>query len=120
MGLFNSIIVDLTCPVTDEVSKDNEIQIKWQSVDTRGLQTYRLGDTLEQLESQYDNTWIKSDYICNSCSPKTAGRKRSEFIRCSDQRRHPVFVRIEHGELCEILTEVEFHALGELEFLVDW
>lgn len=45
-------------------------------------------------------------------------RKR-EFIRCSEQWRHPVFVSIDRGNLCKILTEVEFHAPGELEFQTD-
>jgi hypothetical protein len=66
MGLFNSIIVDLTCPVTDEVSKDNEIQIKWQSVDTRGLQTYRLGDTLDNGKCPVEtneNSWNERRFL---------------------------------------------------------
>jgi len=82
-----------------------------------------------------------------------AGRKRREFMRCSDQRRHPVAMWIKHRELCETFgsalirgaavsaalrrrtrphhkklsfahyqtyTEVEFHALGEVECLIDW
>ena len=66
---------------------------------------------------QFDNTWIETDYICSSYLPKTAGCKHSEIIRCSDQRRHPVFVRIQHGELCEIFTEVE--VLGEVKCRID-
>jgi hypothetical protein len=56
MGMFNSIYADLACPVTGEISKNTEIQIKWQDRDERVLDVYRHGDTLIGLLSKYDNT----------------------------------------------------------------
>ena len=119
MGMFNSISADLICPITGWLSRGTEIQIKWQDRDARQLETYRLGDTLDQLDLDYDNTWVRTDYICNSCSPKTVGYKGMEFIRSNDQHRHPVFVQIEQGKIRQILTEAEFQAQGENTFITD-
>jgi len=67
MGMFNSLIVDLMCPVKREVSKNTEIQIKWQKPEARVLAVYHLGDRLEEIQEEYDNNWIRTDYICNVC-----------------------------------------------------
>ncbi len=57
MGVFNSIMADLRCPTRGEVSRDTEIQIKWQAPAVRALSVYRLGDVLDDIELHYDNTW---------------------------------------------------------------
>ena len=54
MGMFNSIYADLLCPEKKEISKDSEIQIKWQKHEARTLDIYHLGDMLEEIEDEYD------------------------------------------------------------------
>ena len=36
------------------------------------------------------------------------------------ERRHPVFVRIEQGKICEVLTEEPFEMTGVADFVHDW
>jgi hypothetical protein len=43
MGMFNTIVADIPCPETGKLSKDTEIQIKWQDRDARVLDVYRTG-----------------------------------------------------------------------------
>jgi hypothetical protein len=78
MGMFNSIIADLRCPARQEVARDSEIQIKWQMPEARALAIYRVGDVLEDIEAEYDNTWVRTDYICRVCSKQTIGRNNVE------------------------------------------
>jgi hypothetical protein len=120
MGMFNSIFADLLCPVKQAISKDTEIQIKWQQPRSRTLNVYHLGDTLEDLEDEYNNTWIRTDYICNACSRHTTGRHGISYIKTEDQQRHYVFIRIEHARICEILTEEEFTQKGIKTFVEYW
>ncbi len=120
MGMFNSIRADLTCPVNGIVSKDTEIQIKWQDRDSLSLEVYRLGDILDQLDPRYNNAWVRTDYICNSCSPKTVGYNGIEFIRSDDQRRHHVYVQIKQNKICKILTEVDFSAQENMSYIEYW
>ena len=82
MGMFNTIVADIPCPETGKLSKDTEIQIKWQDRDARVLDVYRTGDSLPDLLSKYNNTWVRTDYICNACSHKTTG-----YTRLSGQGR---------------------------------
>ncbi len=117
MGMFNSIYADLRCPLRKEITKDTEIQIKWQAREARVLDVYRLGDTLDQIEEEYDNTWTRTDYICSACSRHTMGRDGMRFIRTADQSRHYVFVRIENGKIAEILPEEEFEKVGVTKFV---
>ena len=119
MGMFNSIMADLLCPTTGALSTNSEIQIKWQHRDARALTVYRLGDLLEELESGYDDTWIRTDYICNACSPKTTNRAGDEYIRVEDQRWHVAFVQIAQSRIARILPEREFAPLGGGEFVDD-
>ena len=114
--MFNSIIADLRCPVTGEIAEDSEIQIKWQAWEARALSVYRLGDTLEEIEEEWNNTWIRTDYICASCSRRSTGRF-GEYIRTADQEWHNVFVRIEDGRVAEILSEEEFGSTGVSEYV---
>ncbi len=117
MGMFNSIYADLRCPLKKEIAKDTEIQIKWQEWEARVLGVYRLGDTLDQIEEEYDNIWIRTDYICSACSRHTTVRGGMRFVKTEDQSRHHVFVRIENGRIAEILTEEEFEKTGATEFV---
>jgi len=65
MGLFNSIFSNLDFPSSGKVRKNTEIQIKWQHPKARGIHAYRVGDVLEDIEDEYNNTWIRTDFICN-------------------------------------------------------
>ncbi len=53
--MFHSIYADLLCFDKNEISKDTEIQIKWQKYEARTLAVYHLGDTLEDIEEEYNN-----------------------------------------------------------------
>ena len=119
MGMFNSIVADLRCPTKQELGSDTEIQIKWQGREARALTVYHLGDVLEDIEPEYDNSWIRTDYICRVCSTHTTRNNGISYIKTDDQRRHPVFVRIDHGKVCEILTEVEFEKTSVADFVQD-
>ena len=116
MGVFNSIMADIPCAVTGTVSKNTEIQIKWQYAPW--MNHYAVGDVLEDLEPGYDNAWVRTDYICEACSKHTAG-KFGEFIGVEDQRWHRAFVRLEQGKICQILSELEFAKLGIGPFVDD-
>lgn len=117
MGLFNSIFANLYCPTRDELSKDTEIQIKWQNPKARGMTSYSVGDVLDEIEDEYNNTWIRTDFICNACSKFTKGLKGMKYIRTEDQSRHIVFVRIEDSKICEVASEIEFSARGVKDFV---
>ena len=120
MGMFNSIFADLMCPKKRKLSRDTEIQIKWQDYKVRNLTTYHVGDVLEEIENEYNNTWIRTDYICNVCSKFTTGKDGMRYIKTEDQSRHYVFIRIEEGRICEILTEEEFKKTGVKQFVKYW
>lgn len=119
MGLFNSIISDLYCPVKDEISRNTEIQIKWQHPSVRGMSLYHVGDVLEEIEDKYNDTSVRTDFICNVCSKFTRGSKGTEYIKTDDQSRHKIFVRIENGEICQILSEDDFNETCILDFSDD-
>ncbi len=109
MGLFNSIFTDLYCPTKGRMSKNTEIQIKWQDPKFRGISSYHVGDVLEEIEDEYNDTWIRTDFICNVCSKLTKGWKGMEYIKSEDQSRHIIFVRIENSKICEIISKEEFY-----------
>ncbi len=117
MGLFNSIFFDLNCPTKHGISKNTEIQIKWQDYRVRGINSYHVGDVLEEIEDEYNDTWIRTDFICNVCSKFTKGWKGMEYIKSDDQNWHIVFVRIENSKICGILSEQEFNKIGVKEFV---
>lgn len=120
MGMFNSIYADLLCFDKNEISKDTEIQIKWQKYEARTLAVYHLGDTLEDVEEEYDNKWIRTDYICKICSKYTDSRNGIRYIKTENQKRHFVFIRIANVQIREILTEEEFRKRGVQEFVNYW
>ena len=117
MGMFNSICAKVLCPLAGHVTENVEIQIKWQVPWARVLAVYHLGDTLPDIEPEYNNTWIKTDYICPSCSKHTTGRSGMKFIKTEDQCWHDVFVRIQDGKICQILTPQEFEQTGVHNFV---
>jgi len=92
--MFNSIYTDLVCPIKKQVNRNAEIQIKWQDKNARNLNVYHIGDFLENIENEYNDTWIRTDYICDSCSKHTMGHKGISFIKTADQKRHYIFVKI--------------------------
>ena len=120
MGMFNSIVADLRCPTMQEVANDTEIQIKWQAREARALTVYHLGDVLDEIQAEYNDRWIRTDYICRVCSKHTTGKNGITYIKTEDQRRHPVFVRIHQGKICEVLTEEDFQKTGVADFVHDW
>jgi len=117
MDLFNSIFADLYCPTRRGISKNTEIQIKWQNPKVRGIYTYRIGDVLEEIEDEYNDTWIRTDFICNLCSKFTTAWKGMDYIKTEDQSRHIIFVRIENSKICEILSEEECNKIGVKDFV---
>ena len=120
MGMFNSVYTDLLCPDKQDISKDTEIQIKWQKPEFRSLNIYHLGDILEEIDDEYNNNWIRTDYICKTCSNHTKGYKGRPYIKADDQKRHYVFVRIEKTRIRDILTEEEFRQKGIKKFVDYW
>ena len=108
MGMFNTIFAEIACPQgKGEKTTTQSIQIKWQVPEARCLDGYRIGDALPQLMPGFDDTWIKTDYICQSCSAKTVGKRGREYIRTMDQQWHVAFVEVRAGRLCRILSELE-------------
>ena len=120
MGMFNSIHADLLCLKRKKVSKNTEIQIKWQSSENRVLNSYHSGDFLEGLLSEYNNTWIRTDYICEICSKHTKGHDSFSFIKVVDQKRHYVFIRIKDSKIYDILTSKEFKKKGIKKYVIYW
>ena len=119
MGMFNTIVADIPCPETAQVSKDTEIQIKWQAHEARILDVYRTGDFLPDLLAKYDNTWVRTNYIYNACSHKTTGYGGAPYIRTDDQCWHIAFVEIRSCKVCCILSESEFEQMGVDHFADD-
>ena len=119
MGMFNTILADLMCPKREEIAKDTEIQCKWQEWGFRTLTVYRLGDLLEHLEEAYNNTWVRTDYVCKACSTYTTGRNGMRYIKTEDQSRHLDFVKIEDERLSDIDSEEAFKKLGGETFVDD-
>ncbi len=119
MGMFNSIVADIRCQATDKISKDTEIQIKWQEWESLILDVYHPGDVIPDLPPEYDNTWVRTDFICEACSPRTPSRDGRTYIRSEDQRWHIAFVEMRAGKVCQVLSEPEFEKLGIDEYFDD-
>ena len=84
MSLFDALVAELECLATRKKEKQL-IQIFFR--DCYRDKTYHIGSTLDNLPPEYNNTWIRTDYVCESCSPKTKGKIR-DFVKTEDQRRH--------------------------------
>ena len=117
MGMFNSIYADILCPDRNVISKNTEIQIKWQIREARILNYYRQGDYLEDLEDEFNNNWIRTDYICEACS-KITPYKNGTFIKVEDQQRHFVFINVRQGRIEQILTAEEFQKIDVKDFVI--
>jgi len=117
MGMFNSIIADLPC-VANKLTARGEIQIKWQSPEMRSGEAFYLGDTMDGIMPEYDNVWIKTDFICEACSPRTKARDDTSFIKVMDQHRHIIFLRIENGRILQIISEDDFKTLKTAGYAV--
>lgn len=120
MGMFNSIYADLLCPDKNKISKNTEIQIKWQKYEARVLAVYHLGDTLEDIEEEYNNNWVRTDYICNVCSKHTTSRDGTTYIKTEDQKWHFVFIKIDKGRIANIVPENEFSKQGVNTYITDY
>jgi hypothetical protein len=117
MGMFNSIYADILCPVENRISKNTEIQIKWQIKKSRLLNHYRQGNYLEDLKDEFNNNWIRTEYICEACSKHTP-YKEWEFIKVEDQKWHFIFVNIRQGRIEQILTPEEFQKICAKDFVI--
>jgi hypothetical protein len=62
---------------------------------------------------------IQTDCVCPVCSVNTTGKIGATYVKTRDQRRHPVFVRIEQGRIRDVLAEDEFGKLGVADFVRD-
>ena len=114
MGMFNSIYADMRCPVTGLVTKDAELQIKWQEKSSRLLEEYRIGSSLAGLPERYRDAWIQDKYFCDFCLKKTAAG--DEVERRSGW--HCFFVRMEHGKIIDVLDEETFPKSSVTKFII--
>lgn len=118
MGMFNSIVADLPCSTNGQTTS-SEIQIKWQIPSARSGAVYHLGDAIEEILPEYDNAWVRTDFVCEACSPRTKGRGSHPFIKVMDQQRHVVFVRVEQARIVEIIGEQDFLSRNIADFASD-
>jgi len=114
MGMFDIISAELECPETKK-SEKQEIQIKWRKF--RSLDHFAVGSSIDDVWPEYDNNWIKADYVCKSCSKKTKG-EYGPFIKIDDQKRHYCFVKMEKGRIRSILDEKDFAKLGIEKYVI--
>lgn len=121
MGMFNNIRTDVRCPVTGRTSADRRIQIKWQDHNALGLADYKVGDTLEEIEPQFDNAWIRSFYDCEACaSDTTLDQVDWRLSRPQGVGRHFAYVEVRNGRVCRVLNEKEFAETGLKDVVKDW
>lgn len=119
MGMFNTIYADLTCAFTGKTLPGTPIQIKWQDHKCLWLGVYKVGDMLERLEPGFDNTWVKTEFICDACSRHETGWQGKPYIPTAGQVWHPAYVEIRESRICRVLNETEFTAIGVKKFAVD-
>lgn len=120
MGMFNTIYADLTCPVTGKPLANTPIQIKWQEHRHLWLGVYKVGDTLEGLEPEFNNTWVKTEFICDACSRHETGWQGKPYIPTAGQVWHAVYVELREGRICRVMNETEFAETGVTEFATYW
>lgn len=63
-----------------ENEENTEIQIKWQDYGELSLGAYHCGDLLEYIDPEFNNTWIRTDFICNVCSKWVDSKTAGKFI----------------------------------------
>lgn len=115
MGMFDTVAATLECPVRKE-SKERQILVKWK--DDRRFDVFRQGDTIDEISPEYNNAWIRSDYVCESCSHLTHGR-HGNFVKTDDQIRHYCYIRTENGVVAEVLSGDDFFKLGIEGYVLD-
>lgn len=116
MGLVDFLYTKIKCTATGK-ELDEEICNKWRK-DRTEMTSFHVGDSVEGLEKEYQDNWIKTDYICHACSKLTQGGYR-EFVKTDDQVRHACYVLIENSVIKEVLNEEEFMKRGITEFYED-
>ena len=115
MGMFDTIAATLECPVNRE-SKERQILIKWR--EQRQLEVFRQGNSIDGIMPGYDDAWVRTDYICESCSHMTPG-KHGNFVKVEDQIRHYCYIRVEKGVVVHVLSGDEFSKLGIEDYVLD-
>jgi len=114
MGMFDIINAELECPKKKEV-KEREIQIKWREL--RVLDHFKIGSSIEGIVSEYDNNWVRADYLCSSCSKKTKG-KDGDYIKIENQKWHYCFIKMEKSVIKLVLNEKEFKKQGIEDYVI--
>ena len=95
--------------------RHQEIQIKWREF--RSLEHFKIGSSIDEIWPEYDNNWVRADYVCNTCSKKTNG-EYGPFIKTDDQKRHYCFVKIENSRIKSVLNEKDFAKLGIEKYVI--
>ncbi len=114
--MFDLIDIKLRCPDTRE-KLEHKVLIKWR--ENRSFEHFKIGSEIKDLISEYNNVWIKTDYICESCSKKTKNKKYEKIIKIEDQKRHCCFIKIENQRIIKILPEKDFYKLGIKNYMED-
>ena len=114
MGMFDIIDAKLECPKTKKIEK-REIQIKWR--EPRLLDHFKIRDSIEGIVSEYDNNWVRADYLCGSCSKITQGRL-GYYIKTDDQKWHYCFVKMKNSQIKSVLSKKEFDKLGIDKYVI--
>ena len=112
--MFDIINARLECPKKKE-SEEREIQIKW--VENRSLKHFKVGDKIDDIFSKYDNTWVRADYLCSSCSKKTEG-KFGPYIQSDDQKWHYCFIKMEKRVIKSVLSSKDFKNQGIENYVI--
>ena len=117
MGMFNHIYVELECP-KHGVTEQGYAQIKWQEARVLELYHYSIGDSLEGLLKDYNNTWVRTDYSCRTCSPKRDYKRPDGKIVEIPIGYYPhlAFVKIKNSKIVEILSAKEAKERGITNF----
>jgi len=72
------------------------------------------------MQPGFDNTWVKTGFICEACSRHETGWQGKPYIPTAGQVWHPVYVEMREGRICRIVNQQEFVAVGLKEFATDW
>ncbi len=116
MGMFDLIDAKLKCSVIKK-TLEHKIYVKWR--ENRSFEHFKIGDKIKDLISEYNNIWIKTDYICESCSKKTKSKNYGDYVKVEDQKRHDCFIKIKNKQLKQILNAGEFYKLDVKRYIND-
>lgn len=115
MDISDYIIAELACP-EKKVAEEHQIHIEWR--EKMRFHVFQVGDVIEGLFPKYSSAWIRTQYVCNSCSGK-GYCSQGAFIRNQAERWHPCYIRMEDGKVAEIITQEEFSRREIDNVLVD-